>query len=97
MFIYLFLGKHSQQFPENLGRLVINYFLPKLLVTYGNHVLTFSSWRGRFFQKGPWTKKKLAKKEDLRESGVDFGWRRGGFGQVSRQFWKPFVMENVWV
>ncbi len=30
-----FLGKHSQEFPETLGRLVINYCLLKLLVTYG--------------------------------------------------------------
>ena len=29
------LGKHNQEFPKKLGRLVINYFLPKLLVTYG--------------------------------------------------------------
>ena len=52
---------------------------------------------GKVLSKRSMDKKKLAKKEDLRESGVDFGWRRGGFGQVSRQFWKPFVMENVWV
>src|ERR1700738_891833 len=29
------LGKQSQEFPKNLGALVNNYFLPKLLVTYG--------------------------------------------------------------
>ena len=34
--IITILGKHSQEFLENLGRLVINYFLPKLLVTYGS-------------------------------------------------------------
>ena len=34
-FIYLFLGKQSQKFPKTLGRLVIDCFLPKLLVIYG--------------------------------------------------------------
>ena len=34
--LLLFLGKQSQKFLQNLGKLVINYFLPKLLVTYGN-------------------------------------------------------------
>ena len=34
--ILFFLGKQSQEFPKNLGALVNNYFLPKLLVTYGN-------------------------------------------------------------
>ena len=29
------LGKQSQEFPKKLGTLEINYFLPKLLVTYG--------------------------------------------------------------
>ena len=28
-------GKQSQEFPKKLDRLVIYYFLPKLLVTYG--------------------------------------------------------------
>ena len=36
--LILVLGKHSQEFIENLGRLVINYFLPKLLVTYGRFI-----------------------------------------------------------
>ena len=30
----IFLGKQSQKIQENLDKLVINYFLPKLLVTY---------------------------------------------------------------
>ena len=30
-----FLGKHSKEFPKKIGRLVINYFLHKLLVAYG--------------------------------------------------------------
>ena len=33
--IFVFLGKLSQEFPKNLGGLLNNYFLPKLLVTYG--------------------------------------------------------------
>ena len=37
--LFLFLGKHSEEFPENLGRLVNNYCLPKLLVTYGIYYL----------------------------------------------------------
>ena len=37
------LGKQSHEFPKNLGRLVINYFLPKLLVTYG--ILFIIKWR----------------------------------------------------
>ena len=36
-----FLGKHNQEFPKNLGKLVINYFLPKLLVTYGSSPILF--------------------------------------------------------
>ena len=33
--IFVFLGKLSQEFPKNLGKLLNNYFPPKLLVTYG--------------------------------------------------------------
>ena len=36
MLIIIILGKQSQEFLENLGTLVINYLLPKLLVTYGS-------------------------------------------------------------
>ena len=39
-FILFYLGKHSQEVPKKLGRLVINYFMPKLLVTYGNPSLS---------------------------------------------------------
>ena len=35
--LIIFLGKQSQEFPKKLGKLIINYFLPKLLVTYGMH------------------------------------------------------------
>ena len=34
--IIIILGKQSQESPKNLGKLVIHYFLPKLLVTYGS-------------------------------------------------------------
>ena len=34
--IIIVLGKQSQEFPKNLGRLVSNYCLPNLLVTYGS-------------------------------------------------------------
>ena len=30
----IILGKQSEEFLENLGRLVINYLLPEMLVTY---------------------------------------------------------------
>ena len=33
-FYFYFLGKQSQEFPENLSKQVIDYFLPKLLKTY---------------------------------------------------------------
>ena len=33
--ILCILGKLSQEFPKNLGTLRNNYFMPKLLVTYG--------------------------------------------------------------
>ncbi len=37
--IVCILGKLSQEFPKNLGTLRNNYFLPKLLVTYGITVI----------------------------------------------------------
>ena len=46
-FLFFYLGKHSQELPKNLGGLVINCFLPKLLVTYGNyHALSTMAWWG---------------------------------------------------
>ena len=43
LFYFILLGKQSQEFLENLVRLVINYFLPKLLVTYGKRSDTLST------------------------------------------------------
>ena len=35
LFYFIFLGKQRQEFPKKkIGTLVINHFLPKLLVTY---------------------------------------------------------------
>ena len=34
IFLNLVLSKQSQEFPKSLTRLVIDYILPKLLVTY---------------------------------------------------------------
>ena len=39
--IVIILGKQSQEFPKNIGRLVNNYFMPKLLVTYGSRGVFF--------------------------------------------------------
>ena len=45
IFYFLFLGKHSQEFPKKLGRLVIDYFM---LVTYG---VVISLQYGKFLMK----------------------------------------------
>ena len=43
------MGKQSQEFPKNLGTIVNNYFLPKLLVTYGKQPPIIMSYLNHHF------------------------------------------------